>query len=113
MTRIALVVAYLASIATAVVLLNASTENSLLAFVIWAPTSVILGWGTGQLGFALLAFLAMPFSVLFGHPNHSPESEPPLVLWSVGFYALISASLIFSAALMRSVVDSRRHQRSS
>ncbi len=112
MTRIALVVAYLASIATAVVLLNATGNNS-LGFAIWALASVILGWGTGQLGFSLLAFLAMPFSVPFGHPNHSPESEPPLVLWSVGFYALISASLIFSAALMRSVVDSRRHQRSS
>lgn len=112
MTRIALVVTYLASVATAVVLLNA-TGNNLLAFAIWAIASVILGWGTGQIGFALLAFLAMPFSIPFGHPNHSPESEPPLVLWSVGFYALISASLVFSTALMRSVVDSRRHQRSS
>lgn len=59
MTRIALVVAYLASIATAVVLLNA-TGNNLLAFAIWATASVILGLGTGQLGLALLAFWRCP-----------------------------------------------------
>ncbi len=108
MTRIALVVAYLACMAAVVLLLNASTGNTQLALVIWATASVLLGLGTGQLGFALLPFLAILFSVPFGHPNHSPESEPPLVWWTAGFYAFISACLTFASALIRNVFEARR-----
>jgi hypothetical protein len=69
--------------------------------VIWAVASVLLGWGVGQLSLAFLAFLAIPFSVPFGYPDQYLGGEPP-PLWLVAtFYAFISASLIFSSALIR------------
>jgi hypothetical protein len=111
MTRIAFVVTYLAGAAVAVVLLNANTGHDLLAVVIWAVASVLLGWGTGRLDFALLASLAIPFSVPFGYPDNYLYSEPLPIWWSAMFLAFASAGLVVLTALMKRVVESRRHRR--
>ncbi len=113
MTRIAFVVTYLVGAAAAVILLNANSENGGLAIVIWAVASVLLGLGTGQIGFALLAFLAIPFAVPFGYPDHYEYSEPAPISWSAMFYAFISSCLIFASALIKDVVEARRHQQAS
>lgn len=113
MTRIVFVVAYLAGAVVAIVLFNANVGLELLALVIWAVASVLLGWGTGGFVFALLAFLAIPFSVPFGNPDHYQYSEPLPIWWWVSFLAFGSALLIFAAALVRQVFDSHRHQRPS
>lgn len=107
MTRFALTVTYLAGAAAAVILLNANSGNGELAIVIWAVASVLLGWGTGQLGFAALAFLAIPFAVPFGYPDHYQYSEPMPIWWSAMFCALISSCLIIASALIKNVVDAR------
>ena len=113
MARIAFVLTYLAGAAAAVILLNANTGDGELAIVIWAITSVLLGGGTGTLGFALLAFLAIPFAVPFGYPDNYQFSEPMPIWWSAAFCALFSAGLILLSALMRLIVEARRHQRAS
>jgi len=90
--RIALIAAYLAGAAAAVVLLNANGGDGEVAIGIWTVASVLLGWGTGQLGFALLAFLAIPFAVPFGYPDHYQYSEPLPIWWYAAFCAFISAT---------------------
>lgn len=112
MTRIAFVVTYLAS-AAAVVLLNANTGNDLLPVAIWAVASGLLGWGTGQPAFALLAFLAIPFSVPFGLPDHAP-SHDPLPVWTSAMYgAFCSSGLIFCTVLIRRFIEIHRRQHPS
>jgi hypothetical protein len=113
MTRITFVVAYLVGAVAAVILLNANSGDGGLAIVIWAAASVLLGFGTGQPGFALLALLAIPFAVPFGYPDHYQYSEPMPIWWSATFCALASACLIFASALIKNVVDARRHQQTS
>jgi hypothetical protein len=113
MARIALVLTYLAGAAAAIILLNANSGDGELAILIWAVASVLLGWGTGQLGFALLALLAIPFAVPFGYPDHYQYSEPMPIWWSAMFCAFISTCLIFASALMKSVVEDRRRQHAS
>jgi len=113
MTRNAFILTYLAGAAAAIILLNANTGDGELAVVIWAVTSVLLGWGTGRLGFALIAVLAIPFAVPFGYPDHYQYSEPLPIWWSAMYYAFISACLIFASALIKNVFDERRHQRTS
>jgi len=113
MTRIAFIVVYLAGAAAAVILLNANTGDGELAIVIWAVASVLLGWGTGQLAFALLALLSIPFAVPFGYPDHYQFSEPMPIWWSVAFCALFSAGLVLLSALAKLIVETRRHQRVS
>lgn len=76
MPRIALIVTYLTGAAAAVILLDANSGDGGLAIVIWTLASVLLGLGTGQLGFALLALLAIPFAVPFGYPSHYQYSDP-------------------------------------
>jgi hypothetical protein len=104
---------YLAGVVAAVILLNANSGDTELALVIWAVASVLLGWGTGQLGFALLALLAIPFAVPFGNPDHYQFSEPLPIWWAAMFYAPFSACLIFASALIKNVVDARRHRQAS
>ncbi len=114
MTRIpsiAFVMTYLAGAAAAVALLNANTGHGELAVAIWAVASVLLGWGTGQLGFALLAFLAIPFAVPFGYPDHYQYSEPSPIWWSAAFCAFASAGLICLMAVIKSIVELRRQSR--
>jgi hypothetical protein len=113
MTRIAFVGAYLVGAAAAVILLNANSGDGELAIVIWAVASLLLGWGTGQLGFAFLVLLAIPFAIPFGYPDHYEYSEPMPIWWSAMFCALISACLIFASALIKNVVEARRHQQIS
>lgn len=113
MTRIALIVTYLAGAAAAVILLNANSGGGELAIVIWAVGSLLLGWGTGQLGLSFLSLLAIPFAVPFGYPNHYQYSEPLPIWWSVMFYAFMSTCLIFASALIKNVVEARRHQQAS
>jgi hypothetical protein len=113
MTRIALVVTYLAGAAVAVVLFDANSGDGKLALVIWAVASVLLGWGTGQLSFALLALLAIPFAVPFGYPNNYQYSEPLPIWWGVMFCAFVSTGLIFLTALIRRIVEIHRRQRTS
>ncbi len=113
MARIALILAYLAGAAVAVILLNANSGGGELAIVIWAGASVLLGWGTGQLGFAFLALLAIPFAVPFGYPDHYQYSEPMPIWWSAMFCALISTCLIFASALIKNVVEARRRRQAS
>jgi hypothetical protein len=108
MTRIAFVVTYLAGAAIAIVLLNANGGDSVLAIAIWAVASVLLGWGTGQLGFALISLLAIPFAVPFGYPDHYQYSEPIPIWWSAMLCALPSACLIFASALIKNVVEAQR-----
>lgn len=108
MTRIAFIVTYLVGAATAVVLLNANTGDGELAIVIWVIVSALLGWGTGQLAFALLAFLVIPFAVPFGYPDHYQFSEPMPIWWSVAVCAFFSAGLILLSALMKLIVEARR-----
>jgi hypothetical protein len=60
-----------------------------------------------------LAFLTIPFAVPFGYPDNHQYSEPMPIWWSAMFCALISACLIFASALIKNVVEARRHQQSS
>lgn len=113
MTRIAFVVTYLVGAAAAVILLNANSGDGELAIAIWAVASLLLGLGTGQLGFALLALLAIPFAVPFGYPDHYQYSEPMPIWWSAMFCAFVSACLIFASALIKNVVEACRHQQAS
>jgi hypothetical protein len=113
MTRIVFIATYLACAAAAVILLNANSGDGELAIVIWAAASVLLGWSTGQLGFAFLALLAIPFAVPFGYPDHYQYSEPVPIWWTAMFCALVSACLIFASALIRNVVKARRRQQAS
>lgn len=110
MTRIAFIVIYLAGAAAAVVLLNANTGDGEWAVAIWAVASVLLGLGTGQPGFALLAFLAIPFAVPFGFPDDYQFSEPNPIWWSATVLAFLSAGLIFFVALMRRIAELRRRR---
>jgi hypothetical protein len=110
MTRIAFIVAYLAGAAAAVVLLNANTGDGEWAVAIWAVASVALGLGTGQPGFALLAFLAIPFAVPFGYPDNYQFSEPNPIWWSAAVLAFFSAGIVFFVALVRRIVELRRRR---
>jgi hypothetical protein len=118
MSRIALVVAYLASAAATVVVLNAYNGDAEFssvvdaALVVWAIFSVLLGWRTGQPGFALLALLAVPFGIPFGYPDHL-YSEAHQVWFSAAFYAAISAALIFLTAFIKRFGDVHGRQRAS
>jgi hypothetical protein len=106
-----LVVTYLAGAAVAIILLNANSGGGVeLAIVIWAAVSLLLGWGTGQLGFAFLALLAIPFAVPFGNPDHYQYSEPLPIWWTAMIWSGVSACLIFSSALIRVVIDARRRR---
>lgn len=111
MTRAAFIVTYLAGVTVAIVLLNANSGDDGLALALWMAASLLLGWGTGQLGFALLAFLAIPLAVPFGNPDDYQFSEPVPIWWWVMLCALPSACLIFAGALVKNVVDARRQQR--
>lgn len=101
------------AISTGVVDQNVDRAQGELAIVIWAVASVLLGWGTGQLGFAFLALLAIPFAIPFGYPDHYQYSEPMPIWWSAMFCAFISACLILASALIKNVVEARRHQQAS
>ena len=107
MTRIAFVVVYLAGAAAAVILLNANAGLGVWAVVIWGVASVLLGWGTGRLGFALLAFLAIPFTVPFGYPDNYQYSEPLPIWWTAALCALPSAGLICLSALTKRITQLR------
>jgi len=109
--RIAFVVTYLGSAAAAVILFNANIGQGELAVAIWAAASVLLGWGTGYFSFALLAFLAIPFAVPFGYPDHYQFSEPLPIWWSTAVCAFFSAGLILLSAFTKLIVEARRHQR--
>jgi hypothetical protein len=109
-TRIAYIVAYLAGAAAAVVLLDANIGDGEWAVAIWAIASVILGLGTGRPGFALLAFLAIPFAVPFGYPDNYQFSEPNPIWWSAAVLAFFSAGLIFFVALLRRIAELRRRR---
>jgi hypothetical protein len=110
MTRLVFIVAYLAAVAAAVVLLNANTGDGELAIAIWTVASVLLGWGTGRLGLAPLALLAIPFAVPFGYPDHYQYSEPLPIWWTVALCSFLSAGLIFLTALMKRITVLRRHR---
>ena len=111
MVRVAFIVSYLGGTAAAVFLLNANNGDEGLAFAIWAVTSLLLGWGTGNLAFALLAFLAIPFAVPFGNPDHYEFSEPLPIWWTVAIASVFSAALILFGALVKRVVNDWCHQR--
>ncbi|HEU4738880.1 MAG TPA: hypothetical protein VFS54_07345 [Solirubrobacterales bacterium] len=113
MVRLAFVLAYLAAMAIAVILFDAGSGQEGWGLVIWAIGSVALGLGTGQFGFALLAFLAIPFAVPFGYPNHYEFSEPLPIWWSVTFVSVFSAGLILLAALAMRIIEVRRKRRPS
>jgi hypothetical protein len=73
---------------------------------------VLLGWRTGQPGFALLALLVIPFGIPFGYPDHRYNEADP-VWFSAAFYAVISAALIFLTAFIRRFGEAHRRQRAS
>lgn len=108
MDRIGFIVVYLAAATAAVILFNANSGAGELAIAVWAIASVLLGWGTGQLSLALLAFLAIPFAIPFGYPDNYQYSEPLPIWWSVAICALFSAGLVFLSALMKLIVYARR-----
>lgn len=111
MARLAFIVTYLAGAAAAVILLNANTGDGEWAIAIWAIVSVLLGWGTGQPSFALLAFLAIPFAIPFGYPDNYQYSEPLPIWWGVAIFTFFSAGLIFLTALVKRTTELRRHRR--
>jgi len=110
MIRIVYIVAYLAGAGAAVILLNANTGDGEWAVAIWAVASVLLGLGTGQPGFALLAFLAIPFAGPFGYPDNYQFSEPNPIWWSAAVLAFFSAGIVFFFALMRRIAELRRRR---
>jgi hypothetical protein len=113
MLRIAFIVSYLGGMAAAILLLNANNGDEGLAFAIWALASVLLGWGTGNLASSLLAFLAIPFAVPFGSPDHYEFSEPLPIWWTAAIASVFSAALILFGALVKLIFDGRRHERVS
>lgn len=110
MIRFVFVAAYLAAMAITVLLVDANSGLEGWALGAWAIASVALGLGTGQLGFALLAFLAIPFAVPFGYPNNYEFSEPLPIWWVATIFSLFSAGLIFLAALAQRILQLRRKQ---
>jgi hypothetical protein len=110
MARIAFIAVYLAGAAAAVILFNANTGSGELAIAIWAIASVLLGWGTGQPGFALLAFLAIPFAIPFGYPDDYQYSEPLPIWWGVAICAFFSAGLTFLIALVKRIAETAQRK---
>jgi hypothetical protein len=112
MVRFAYAMAYLIATAAVVILLNANDGHWEAALVIWGLASIVLGLGTGQVAFSLLAFLAVPFAAPFGYPDHYEYSEPIPIFWAVGIYAFLSAGLICVAAVVRLIIEKLRRPRS-
>lgn len=110
MNRIALVATYLASAAVAVIVFNANTANQLeiAAVAAWALASVLLGWGTGQPLWALLAVLVVAFAKPFGVQNPPVYHEAVTMVFFATVYGIGSAGLIVISAVARMVVDRRR-----
>lgn len=54
--------------------------------------------------------LAVSFVDPFGYPDYYQYSEPMPIWWSAMFYAFVSACLTFASALIKNVVEARRHQ---
>jgi hypothetical protein len=108
MIRIVLLVTYLAAAAVAIILVNADWANQQQAMVLWGLASVLLGWGTGQTRWALLAFLAVPFAVPFGFSNEFLGSDAPLVAFLAFMFGIGSAALIVISAGARMIVDGDR-----
>lgn len=99
---------YLATAATVVVLFDGNTWVGAIGLVLWAIASVLLGWGTGQVAFALLALLPIVFAVPFGYPNNYEFSEPLPIWWSVAICAFFSSILITLGAVAKLIVDHKK-----
>jgi hypothetical protein len=110
-TRIGLIALFLLAAVAAIIIFNANVGAGEAAIAIWAIASVLLGWGTGQLTFALLAFLAVPLAIPFGYPDNYEFSEPMPIWWGVGVCAIFSAGLVFLSALLKLVVEAHRHRK--
>jgi hypothetical protein len=102
--RIALLVTYLAAAAGAVILMDASEENGQEAMVLWGFASILLGLGTGQARWALLALLV---ALSFAYATEWLGSDPwlPFGVFACG---VGSAVLIVISALARRIDDSRK-----
>lgn len=108
MIRIAFIGIYLAAGATAVLLFNANIGAGEVAIAIWAISSVLLGWGTGQMAFAVLALLPIVFAVPFDIPDNYEFSEPLPIWWGVAFLAPFSAVLILIGAVARLIAEKKK-----
>ncbi|HEX5714099.1 MAG TPA: hypothetical protein VFX85_12370 [Solirubrobacterales bacterium] len=111
-TRLVLVAIYLAGMIAEILLLNTSNGIGWWPVVIMGATSTLLGLGTGQPAWALLAFLAIPLAVPFGAPEEVLHEAFP-VWFSMAFYAFYSSVLILITAFARKIVDSRRALRNT
>jgi hypothetical protein len=109
--RFGLVVAYLAAAALTIVLVDAHSEKEqleLVALALWALASLLLGWGTGQPGWALLVLAVIAFAVPFGSQDPPVYHEAALMVVVAGSYGIVSAGLIVASALARLVADRGR-----
>jgi hypothetical protein len=105
MTRVALVVAYLIGLVTAVISVDTGDDGWLSA--LWVLTSVLLGAGTGDFRFSFLALLAIPIAIPFGLPADT-YSDPVLPVWTVApVIVMLSTALVLLSAFIRRFVESR------
>lgn len=110
MSRIVLVVTYLAAAALAVIVVDAHTENQLegAAIALWVLASLLLGWGTGQPLWCLLVLVVVAFSSLFGVQDPPVYHEAASMVIFAGFFGMVSAALIVVSAAARMVFDRKR-----
>ena len=96
--RFPLLLIYAAATVVAIVLFNANAENDWLAIAVWWVASVLLGWASRTPALALLAFLAIPIAIPFGHANEHLGSDAPWVPLFAAAGAVVSALLIALSA---------------
>jgi hypothetical protein len=101
------VLLYLAALAGSVLVFNADAENAWPALGLAGGASIVLGWATERPSLAVLALLAVPFSIPFGYADDYLGSDAPYVWWFGVFVALVSALAILGATWVKRVIGAR------
>jgi hypothetical protein len=107
---------YLAAGIAFLVAVNADQANGDISFYVLAAAAILLGWGTGDLGWRgvplwmLLPWILVPLGLPFGDVNAATGGDDLLpVAMIAAFPALASVVLMLVAAGARSLYE--RHRR--
>jgi hypothetical protein len=100
---------YVATLLGSVLVYNADAENNWPAFALAAAGSIAFGWIADRPGLAVLAVVAVPFSLPFGYADEYLGSDAPRVWWFGVAVAVISAALIVASAWTRRLTERGRN----